>query len=799
MARPKWVTEWERSLLSVRSNANGPVSLSDPAQSFLAGAYADMLLQIEATILRQPGELNPLRAEAAIRRVRSIMEQAGGTIGDDLKRRIDTLINAIAEDHERAVRSAFKAANVEGSLSVDFASVPRRALEGMAKRAAGEGIAGNFRSLIATQWGHTFGEVDQFLIAQVGLGAPAELAKRRLSFMLATDATGNIDPALARALKTRGVAGRRFLGIIARAIKDPEAMGFSSSSQAIAALERARGLLWKSRRIVVSEMNTAHSEAHREGAITSPVVDLFKWNTSGRHRGLSSAPDVCDTLANRDIHGLGKGVYFIETYPYRPHPNCACFQSFVLRPIDQWNQPKRTPTRPRKITPEEIFSDYGERIGEERAKNLAKRLNAQIKAADDAYRKGLPPGKPGRPARPKPNPPAPPGKKATPPVAPGIAPAVAPTAGRFAHNPLRDPDSGAWVDAARAYDLISERLKGGSTGAIRAKLEAAQDAMKQTTLRFIENAREYSATRSAQTRLEAQIFDAMDKDGLYQPNGVVFNPGAMDLIQSRYRENAEWKALADRLQKLRDEKRVLDATQNTNRNLVTVYEGEYRRTVGEQVKPLLMHEADEVSSYRIEAELFFDNGLAGELRIKSKANANQTTLDLANQGLGIWKRFFSPAVLDRLPSRVRVFGKQPDRGWQLPIRIDGVDTSVLGLNNASGTRLVIHELGHWLETHHPEYFRAVADYIRRRTAGRKVKKLKALTGRGYSSREVAYDMGGISDVDPYLWKQYTNYKGELRSSELTSMFVEALDRDVAEMMVDRDLFEFMYNLLRGNF
>jgi len=304
MARPKWITEWERVLLASRSNRLGPTVLNAEARDFIAGIYADMLLQIEAIVLRAGADLNPLVARTLASRLRSIIEQTSTEFSLEMSDRIDRIIQGVAEAHEDAFKAAVDTSGFKGGFVADFARVPQRALEMMAIRHATGGISQNFRSVIATNWGKTFKELDRFIAREVGLGASVETSKRRLAFMLASDSAGNIDPDLLRALRIRGVAGRRFAQLLTRLKNDPAHMGFSSKASAISNLKAARGLLWKSRRIILSEQNTAHSEAHRESAIESPVVGFGRWNVSGRHRGLPSSPDVCDTLATRDLYGL---------------------------------------------------------------------------------------------------------------------------------------------------------------------------------------------------------------------------------------------------------------------------------------------------------------------------------------------------------------------------------------------------------------------------------------------------------------------------------------------------------------
>jgi len=76
-------------------------------------------------------------------------------------------------------------------------------------------------------------------------------------------------------------------------------------------------------RLARTEISRAAQEAHRMAATMNPFVSGMKWNLSARHPRY----DICDELARGGP--AGGGVYSVEAYPSRPHPNCICFSTSV--------------------------------------------------------------------------------------------------------------------------------------------------------------------------------------------------------------------------------------------------------------------------------------------------------------------------------------------------------------------------------------------------------------------------------------------------------------------------------------
>ena len=72
------------------------------------------------------------------------------------------------------------------------------------------------------------------------------------------------------------------------------------------------------RRIVRTETAEAHRRAFRASADESPYTIGYRWKLSPAH----PRADVCDLLANQNLHDLGPGGYPKDQVPETPHPNC---------------------------------------------------------------------------------------------------------------------------------------------------------------------------------------------------------------------------------------------------------------------------------------------------------------------------------------------------------------------------------------------------------------------------------------------------------------------------------------------
>ncbi len=770
MAKPAWVTEWEKVLLAARSNRLGPNVLGPSAKQFVADIYAEMLLEIEKIVVRSGATLSPLVAQTLATRLRSIMQQTSSSFSLEMSDRIDRIIEGVAGAHEDAFKAAVKQSGFAGGFSAEFARVPQRAIEMMALRSAGGGISQNFRSLIATQWGNTFEQVDLFIAGQVGMGVSVETSKRRLAFMLASDSTGKIDPDLLRALQTRGVAGRRYSQLLNRLAVDPNHMGFPSKAAAIDNLARARGLLWKSRRIMLSEQNTAHSEAHREGVIESPVVNYMRWNLSGRHIGLPSTPDVCDTLAKRDLFGLGKGVYYAQNYPIRPHPNCGCFQGFVMRPISEWEKPKKDPTSPRRISKDDILNDYEGRIGDKAAKNLARRLNGQLKQADEAWRAGAPRKQTRR-------------RKVTAPKPAAKVPK--PKKKDFTGNPFRADKTGKWVDGKQAYDTIQSGLTTANQ-AVEANtaniVKASQDLQKSAKLK--------QEIFRALDDLELKARDLEELKALTHDEDGFLKRGHTKIIEGFLKTDDRFKGEYGKLQKkltkaLADVARkaeVLDGFKDKFKEL-NARRSSYWRT--------------------LEKQILFDEDEAAVFKSIAVDGTHNRAINFAdNTG-----QFIEADIQDRILRHIqgrfgRLVGNKFDLS-KLNVQISNLwvrrgfysevrgQNGMIALSDFDWQTTLSHEMGHFLENNVPEIKQKVRRFFRAKHKGMRTQPLNGLDKVSYySANEKAFPVQ--SGHKAYMWKDYPT-----GDTEILSLMLQYLDAgQLQTLLTDEDVFILIWDLFR---
>ena len=87
------------------------------------------------------------------------------------------------------------------------------------------------------------------------------------------------------------------------------------------------GELWKSQRVMRTEINRAHGHAYMQSAEQTPGFAGFRFLLSPQH----PEPDICDLLASQNLHGLGAGVYPTQALcPWPAHPNTLSFVEMVF-------------------------------------------------------------------------------------------------------------------------------------------------------------------------------------------------------------------------------------------------------------------------------------------------------------------------------------------------------------------------------------------------------------------------------------------------------------------------------------
>ncbi len=137
--------------------------------------------------------------------------------------------------------------------------------------------------------------------------------------------------------------------------------------------DKANRALFDAKRIMVTEINTAYRESNIISSYESPVVGFKQWSVSGRHYSLPSTPDVCTMYQESDLFGYGTGIFPILNTPSTPHPFCACVQIDVLRPQNQWGDPKPNTEQPNIIRADQVRADLLRAAS--RNKQLAARLD----------------------------------------------------------------------------------------------------------------------------------------------------------------------------------------------------------------------------------------------------------------------------------------------------------------------------------------------------------------------------------------------------------------------------------------
>jgi hypothetical protein len=107
------------------------------------------------------------------------------------------------------------------------------------------------------------------------------------------------------------------------------------------------------------------------------------------------------------------------------------------------------------------------------------------------------------------------------------------------------------------------------------------------------------------------------------------------------------------------------------------------------------------------------------------------------------------------------------------------------------SRMVVHEMGHWLENTNPEVLAKLVEFYDGRMAG------NPLFSPGQSSEwnEMYMDDRFIHN---YMRKGYTNKAGERYATEILSMGLEYMYADPVTLATkDPDYFDFIFNLVRG--
>jgi hypothetical protein len=85
------------------------------------------------------------------------------------------------------------------------------------------------------------------------------------------------------------------------------------------------GVSYNSMRLARTEINNAFHFSSIRYTREMPWVEGYVWNLSGSHPSV----DVCNTMAQTNHDGIGRGTYKKGNVPGKPHPHCLCFITTV--------------------------------------------------------------------------------------------------------------------------------------------------------------------------------------------------------------------------------------------------------------------------------------------------------------------------------------------------------------------------------------------------------------------------------------------------------------------------------------
>lgn len=339
----------------------------------LHSEMAAMLVRVQGEA--DVGTITPQRAERLRRSIRREMRRLEERLTAALSQGAREAAELAAEGHAAGTAAAAEIAEI--SVAADFTSVPREALEGvMVRRGLSQGgtLSETFQTLIRRNAMAAAEDIDRAITSAVARGMSNQRLTTEIAAQLARD-----EPEMRRALRSLGPRGGRTLAAIDEGV---EIQGPT--------LKRAKRLLYDARRIAVTEINTAYTEASLVAAEKSPVVSYVRWRVSSRHWGLSSSPDICSVYQATDRHGLGEGIFTPTNCPSHPHPFCMCWQSSVVRPPEEWGEPSPPAAQPKEITDEEMRRALEEAAEDERRSESSRKItDAFVKTQAKMGNRGL--------------------------------------------------------------------------------------------------------------------------------------------------------------------------------------------------------------------------------------------------------------------------------------------------------------------------------------------------------------------------------------------------------------------------
>lgn len=92
------------------------------------------------------------------------------------------------------------------------------------------------------------------------------------------------------------------------------------------------GVRYAAQRLGRTELNNAFHATQVQRGVDSPFILAQQWHLSGSH----PRPDECNTYAEENHAGMGRGVFAPGDVPRKPHPQCLCYMTPVTPEPDDF-------------------------------------------------------------------------------------------------------------------------------------------------------------------------------------------------------------------------------------------------------------------------------------------------------------------------------------------------------------------------------------------------------------------------------------------------------------------------------
>jgi hypothetical protein len=164
-------------------------------------------------------------------------------------------------------------------------------------------------------WGKGGKDFERMIIAQSRAGLDSFISRSE-----------NTLPLSARVYKNMGLSRTR----VAREVNKALLRGLSARDVAKIAAQFIEpnvrgGVSYAAMRLARTETNNAFHWTQIRHTREMPWVRGYQWHLSGSH----PEPDICNSMAEKNHDGLGRGIYKKVNVPGKPHPHCFCFITSV--------------------------------------------------------------------------------------------------------------------------------------------------------------------------------------------------------------------------------------------------------------------------------------------------------------------------------------------------------------------------------------------------------------------------------------------------------------------------------------